>query len=744
MAAAIAAKAQAQAPGERMPGHSAHGEAFDEGPRQSAYLMEGTGRVHLAVTSSVPGVQQFFDQGVGQLHGFWYFEAERSFRQCAALDPKCAMAYWGMAMANVNNDKRAKKFIQKAVEQKAAASPREALWIDSLAAFYAAEPKEEKSRRRALVRNLEKIIHEYPDDLEAKAFLAVQIWFNSSKDLPITSHQAVDALLSEVFSAEPLHPAHHYRIHLWDKEKAERALQAAAMCGRSAPAIAHMWHMPGHIYSGLHRYAEAAWQQEASARVDHARMIRDRILPDQIHNYAHNNEWLIRDLLFVGRVHDAVALAKNMIELPRHPTYNVLTKTSSSQYGRLRLFEVLSRYELWDELVALADTPYLEPTEIPAEQVKRLRLLGAAHFGRGDVLAGKAQIAALSDMLAKIKTAQQAAGEDAEKKARDQKNPDDQIAKAKNDAIVAAAGETSRIETALAELNGRLALAGGQFAAAKTEFDKAGDLSKEFLSQVALTSGDPARAEQLAREAAEAATAQVQPLANYVDILVRCGKTQEAKTHFEKLRAAGAQLDLDVPVFRRLSPLAREMGLPDDWRVPATTAADFGERPPLDSLGPLRWHPYAAEDWSLADADGRPVSLHDYRGKPVIVVFYLGFGCLHCVEQVRALAPMAGELADAGISIVAISTESAEQLKSALAIRPAADGPLTFPIVADPGMQAFHQYRAFDDFEGIPLHGAFLVDGAGLVRWQDIGPEPFMDLKFLLGESKRLLALPGQ
>ena len=79
-----------------------------------------------------------------------------------------------------------------------------------------------------------------------------------------------------------------------------------------------MWHMPGHTYSKLKRYQDAAWQQEASARVDHAHMMRDRVMPDQIHNFAHNNEWLTRNLNYLGRVNDAVALAKNMIELPRH------------------------------------------------------------------------------------------------------------------------------------------------------------------------------------------------------------------------------------------------------------------------------------------------------------------------------------------------------------------------------------------------------------------------------------------
>ncbi len=93
-------------------GHSMHGEAFNEGPRQKPYLMSGMSAVHFPITTKVPLAQEFFDQGMSQLHGFWYFEAERSFRQVATLDPTCAMAYWGMAMANANNDKRAKEFIE--------------------------------------------------------------------------------------------------------------------------------------------------------------------------------------------------------------------------------------------------------------------------------------------------------------------------------------------------------------------------------------------------------------------------------------------------------------------------------------------------------------------------------------------------------------------------------------------------------------------------------------------------------
>src|SRR5262245_61737883 len=117
-------------------GDSLHGEAFNEGPRQAARLLAGTGKVKIKISSKTPEAQTFFNQGLGQLEGFWYFEAERSFRQVAHLDTNCAMAYWGMAMANVNNSNRASGFIQRAFDMKTNATPRERLWIEAYHAYF--------------------------------------------------------------------------------------------------------------------------------------------------------------------------------------------------------------------------------------------------------------------------------------------------------------------------------------------------------------------------------------------------------------------------------------------------------------------------------------------------------------------------------------------------------------------------------------------------------------------------------
>jgi hypothetical protein len=63
-------------------------------------------------------------------------------------------------------------------------------------------------------------------------------------------------------------------------------------------------------------------------------------------------------------------------------------------------------------------------------------------------------------------------------------------------------------------------------------------------------------------------------------------------------------------------------------------------------------------------------------------------------------------------------------------------------MVADPKNEAFQSYRAFDHFERIALHGTFVIDANGFVRWHDEGAEPFMDVNFVLAEATRLLQRP--
>ncbi len=752
-------------------GHSFHGEAFNEGPRQAAYLMPGLGRVDFPVSTSSELAQRFVNQGVAQLHGFWYYEAERSFRQAAVLDPDCAMCYWGMALANVENRSRARDFIAQAVSRNKTVKPREQLYISAYEKFFrdedgAGKKIDKQQRAKTFTLDLEELTLEFPEDIEARAFLALQLWQNDRADLPLVSHVAVDSVLQDVFDANPLHPAHHYRIHLWDKHKPQRALESASLCGTSLPAIAHMWHMPGHIYSGLHRYQEAVWQQEASARVDHAHMMRDRVLPDQIHNFAHNNEWLIRNLIKVGRVNDALALAKNMQTLPRHPKLNTLDRSGSAKLGRQRLLLTLSTYRLWPELIELAETNVLEPTDQKEWQTERTRYLGIAYALSDQSAKAAAELSTLETDLAatlaeheqlerslerpptpKQPTTEPAAEPAAEKeKGQESSKQRDELKK-----------QRERLEKAIASVRAARCSAEQDWSAALKLWEDS-DLSDPLLKAEWLAaSGKFDDALKIVDKKISDDPNEVPSAAVKTWLLYQYSGSASASEAFELTRKLACVADLDTPLLARLQPLVTELTKSESTNSEGTAAAidrassrrwtanyepadDFGERPNLDSLGPFRWHPYLAPEFVVSTPQQSDVRLKQFVGQPTIVIFYLGFGCLHCVEQLHAFSPRAAEFKNAGIQLMGISSEDVESLNSGLASF--GSEALHIPLHSDAQLTAFKAYRCFDDFEQQPLHGTFLLDAHGRVLWQDIGYDPFMDVDFLLKESQRLLALP--
>ncbi|HEV8003524.1 MAG TPA: peroxiredoxin family protein [Planctomycetaceae bacterium] len=771
------------------PDHSHYGEAFDCGPRQSAYLLGGTGKIHFPVTSKDPRVEKFIEQGIGQLHGFSYYEAERSFRQAAAIDPACGIAYWGMSLANQRNKTRARQFAAEAGKHKAGLSEREQMYLNALGndAGYQA------------------IIAKYPADLEAKAF---EVWrlahqLEQGAGHPADKQRALQ-LAHEILDVDSLHPIHHAVIHLVDDGNNYRAgRDSAAHCGESAPAIGHMWHMPTHIYFPLKRFPEAAWQLEAALRTENARIMRDQILPDQVELYAHNNEWLVRTLMHLGRVHDARQITRQMIALPRHPRLNVLEPPeqepsadelkekpkeahgSSAYYGRDRLLQLLRRYEYWDELIEACRSGEIELTRLPHEQAKVHTALGVAHYCKGEVAAGDSEREALQKLHDEQLALRESAIEEAER------TPESQRAGALRAVQKRFARPLASMERGLAEVESYRGIATGFFVgqtrlvwgltgllageavalwllrrrwmpaalvgiaglgaagclcyghwALVNIADESTNVDFAFVTRKQLEAGDPAAALQSARQYARERTNQVRPQANLVEMLHAAGQTEEARSAFQKLRVMAGTADLDAPPFARLAPIAREFGFPTDWRLPQEINQQLAGRPSLESIGPRGCRPWRVHDWTLSDAQGHQQSLSSYRGKPVVLVFSLGGSCLHCQQQLDALVKEKSRFAEAGWVLLAISCDDRAALQKTLAsYKP---GPFPFPLLADPDLAVFRLYHAYDDFERIALHGTFLIDPEGFVRWIDVGSEPFMDVPFLIAEFTRLLSRPVQ
>ena len=168
--------------GEKTPQNDVQSPAV---PGQIAPRLQELGDHKFPVTTSSPRAQLFINQGMMLAYGFNHAEAARSFREAARLDPKCAMAYWGMALVmgpNINmpmpSEAEAKVYemIQKAVVLKSNASERERAYIDALAKRYSPE---EKPNRAMLDRSYAEAmlqLHErYPKDLDAAALYAESV-----------------------------------------------------------------------------------------------------------------------------------------------------------------------------------------------------------------------------------------------------------------------------------------------------------------------------------------------------------------------------------------------------------------------------------------------------------------------------------------------------------------------------------------------------------------------------------------
>jgi peroxiredoxin len=161
--------------------------------------------------------------------------------------------------------------------------------------------------------------------------------------------------------------------------------------------------------------------------------------------------------------------------------------------------------------------------------------------------------------------------------------------------------------------------------------------------------------------------------------------------------------------------------------------------------------PASAETWplpvprgfALPDKSGATHQLSDFAGRPVLVIFFLGQGCAHCVEQLQKFRPLIGTYAEAGIPIVTIGTDSVTRLAGSLGAGPELDPELPYLVLSDESMSTFKAWHCYDEFLKKPLHGTFLLDGSGRMLWGDISHDPYSQPTFLLGECQRVLKAHG-
>ncbi|PYT94282.1 MAG: hypothetical protein DMG36_05325 [Acidobacteria bacterium] len=267
--------------------HSDHA-AMAAKAKPTAALMTGYGNWHHPVSTKNAQAQAFFDQGLRQIYAFNHAEAMRSFQRAGELDPKMAMAFWGIAEAvgpNYNDPASEDRFaqahaaIEKAQALAADASESDKAYIEALAKRFPADPKSDlrdaAEQYRDAMRNL---VKRFPDDLDAATLFAEAgmnlhpwgLW--RPEGAPEEGTEEIVATLESVIRREPNHlGAIHYYIHCVEASNSpERALAGANRLAELAPAAGHIVHMPAHIYIRTGDYEAALKTNQKAALADQA------------------------------------------------------------------------------------------------------------------------------------------------------------------------------------------------------------------------------------------------------------------------------------------------------------------------------------------------------------------------------------------------------------------------------------------------------------------------------------------
>ena len=361
-------------------------------------LFEGRGGFSRPVSTASPEAQRYFDQGLAFMYAFNHDEAIRSFRRAAELDPTCAMAFWGVAIANgphINNpvvpEERAKaawEALGRAKALAAGASPVERALIEALGARYALpQPEDRKPLEQAYADAMRKAWAAYPKDPDVGALFAESLADLRPWDLwtadgtPQPGTEELVATLEAVLALAPRHPlGNHLLIHAVEASPhPERADRAADTLRDLQPGLGHLVHMPSHIDVRRGRWSEAI---TANAKAMEADRRYTALSPAQgfYRLYmAHNHHMLTYAAMMTGQSALALRTIREMVaDIPLE-----FFKANPFADGFMAMpLEVLMRFGRWDEVLAEPAFPDFVPISVALQ-----------HYARAVAFAAKDQLA---------------------------------------------------------------------------------------------------------------------------------------------------------------------------------------------------------------------------------------------------------------------------------------------------------------------------------------------------------------
>jgi tetratricopeptide (TPR) repeat protein len=332
-------------------------------------LFPGMGHWTHPVTTKNTLAQKYFDQGLTLVYGFNHEEAIRSFEQAAKLDPTCAMAQWGVALAygpniNLPMDPSAVSPAFEAITKAKALAPKasaaDQAYIEALAARYAAGGGAAPSRTAldtAYVNAMRKLAAARPDDddaqvLFAEALMNLRPWDHWKPDgTPQPGTEELVATLEKVLARTPNHPgANHYYIHTVEASPhPEKARAAADRLTKLVPGAGHLVHMPAHIRMRTGDYAGASAANAAGMTADEAYLRMDHqgeVYP--LMYYSHNIHFLWASAAMEGRSAEAIRRARQASE---RVGPEVARQMAMAEFITPTTYFALVRFGKWEELL---------------------------------------------------------------------------------------------------------------------------------------------------------------------------------------------------------------------------------------------------------------------------------------------------------------------------------------------------------------------------------------------------------
>ena len=386
--------------------------------REAPPLFAGLGKHTRPVVTSSPDAQKYFDQGLNFLFAFNHDEAIRSFRHAAALDPNCAMAHWGVAVANgphINNPvvppdraKSAWDALKLAREKSKDASEADQALIAALASRYADPQPEDRSKLdQAYAKAMKAVWERFPKDADIGALYAESLmdlrpwdlWTEDGKPQPETPE--VVATLDAVQELNADHPlALHLYIHAIEASPTpEKASKAADRLRMLTPGLGHLVHMPSHIDVRCGRWQAAV---EANLRAIATDGKYAKTVPEQEFYrlyMAHNYHMLAFASMMQGESKRALDSVRQMLAgVPKE--WVVVPANAAIADGFVASpLEVMKRFGKWDDILKEPKPPEI----FPIAQTMWHHTRAVAYAAKGEAAKAREEQKAFREAAKKVK-----------------------------------------------------------------------------------------------------------------------------------------------------------------------------------------------------------------------------------------------------------------------------------------------------------------------------------------------------